>query len=103
MTVDLTAARVKSAGQLTSLSVSGGAIELVADLALHARAEITIEAPYRLLPQWPVVRACVVRKYPRGIAVEWCTYAPPCIVELLRAGVGADAPLLSRWAADPFG
>lgn len=103
MPVELTAARIVSAGHLTSLSISGGAIEIVADLAVRLRAEIIIETPYRLLPRWPVVTACVIRKYRHGVGVEWCNYAPRSIVDLLLAGAGPDAPLLSRRAVDPFG
>jgi hypothetical protein len=69
-------------GHFLDLSVSGAAISAVCDLKERSMVLVTI-----VLSQMTthVLDAHVVRRYPGGLAVEWCEFASPPVLELLRS------------------
>jgi hypothetical protein len=90
ITVDLTvkiAARpfAVRAGRLRDLSVSGGAIQVSADIRLLTRVQVAIPVPNRFLDPIPVVSGYVTRKFGDCIGVEWSDFAPDAVRELLKA------------------
>jgi hypothetical protein len=72
-------------GRLTNLSVSGGAIQISADIRLLTRIQVAIAVPNRLLDPIPVVSGYVTRRFGDHIGVEWSDFAPDAVRELLKA------------------
>lgn len=68
-------------GSLTDASVSGGFIRSAAELRPLARIQAAIAA--RRLPG-AVLPAYVARICREGAGVEWCEFAPPVILDLIR-------------------
>jgi hypothetical protein len=62
------------------LSVSGAAISAVCDLKVHSMVRVAIVESGTT----HVLDAHVVRRYPGGLAVEWCEFASPPVLALLR-------------------
>lgn len=72
------------AGRLTDLSASGAFIVSGCELRVLSRVQVVIDLARSRHPM-AVVAAYVTRKPKDGIAVEWCEFAPPAILDLLRA------------------
>jgi hypothetical protein len=72
-------------GRLTNLSVSGGAIQISADIRLLTRVQVAIAVPNHFLDPIPVVSGYVTRKFGDCIGVEWSDFAPDAVRELLKA------------------
>jgi hypothetical protein len=71
-------------GRLTDLSMSGGHIKISMDLRLLSRVQVALVLPGRFSQATPVISAYVARRERDGIGVEWCDFAPPAVVHLLR-------------------
>jgi hypothetical protein len=84
------------AGRLTNLSVSGGAIQISADIRLLTRVQVAIAAPNRFLDPIPVVSGYVTRKFGDHIGVEWSEFAPGAVRELLKVARAHRRELLAR-------
>ena len=75
-------ARTVGRGTIRNASISGAHIDTALDLPLHTNLVVTLwvsgeEPPLRSLP------ACVVRKDPDGVGVEWRDIAGADILDLL--------------------
>jgi hypothetical protein len=87
--IRLTAAHlswVSRSARLRDVSLSGGLIVTEVDLRILSQLLVIVRAP-RPTEQASVIGAYVTRKYQSGIGIEWCDFAPPTVVELLRAAI----------------
>ena len=69
-------------GHFLDLSVSGAAISAMCDLKVRSMIRVSV---FLSGMTTHVLNAHVVRQYPGGLAVEWCEFASPPVLELLRA------------------
>ncbi len=72
-------------GRLNDLSVSGAFIRTNLEPRLLSRVQIAMALPFYPKHEAPLIFAYVARKYPDGIGVEWCEFAPLPVREILRA------------------
>lgn len=72
-------------GRLTDLSMSGGHIKISLDLRLLSRVQVALVLPGRFSHATPLIGAYVARRHREGVGVEWCDFAPPAVVDLLRS------------------
>jgi len=72
-------------GRLVNLSLSGAAVEINFELRVLSRVQLAVIAPHTQAHATPVISAFVARRYPGGIGLEWCEFAPQQVVELLRS------------------
>jgi hypothetical protein len=70
--------------RLVNLSASGAYIKVSTELRLLSRVQIALSLPHRVVHPTPMIAAYVSRKGEDGVGVEWCEYAPQCVLELLR-------------------
>jgi hypothetical protein len=71
-------------GRLVNMSLSGGAIETSLDLRIFSRIQLAPTTAHRSAHATRMISAYVVRKYPGGVGIEWCDFAPQAIAELMR-------------------
>ena len=74
-------------GRLVNVSLSGAFITLGCAVNLLSCLDIQILAPRGTRHTSVKIPACVIRRGPNGIGVEWFEFAGPAIREVLRAAV----------------
>jgi hypothetical protein len=84
---------------MQNLSLSGALMNADCELRLHMLIEVHIALPATSQRTAGVVKAYVSRKPPRGVAIEWCEFAPTIVKALLRS----PAIRVSAHSAAPAG
>ena len=79
-----TGSSLVSIGRLVNVSLSGGFLAIHSELRPLSRIEISLDSPLRTRRPTPAVEAYVARSSATGVGLEWCTFAHPTVVELLR-------------------
>ena len=74
-------------GRLVNVSLSGAFITLGCPVNPLSRLDIQILAAPGMRHTSLKIPACVIRRGPNGIGVEWCEFACPAVREVLRAAV----------------
>jgi len=78
-------------GRLENLSISGGFIAAKSGFRTFSRIKVLLEAPLRPKQDAPVLDAYVARQQQGGIGVEWCEFAAPAVLALLRVAARSVA------------
>jgi PilZ domain-containing protein len=87
----LLAGRVLGRGILRNASISGALIETPLELPLFTNLVVALPTTSELTASTQELAACVVRRAPAGLAVEWRDMACPAIVALLERITGRRA------------
>ena len=77
-------------GVLRSGSISGGFIDTTLELPIFANLVVVLPAHSDAAPDSARLAACLTRREPAGIAVEWRDMACPAIVGLLEKVSGRN-------------
>jgi hypothetical protein len=90
----LLAGRVLGRGIVRNASISGALIETPLELPLFTNLVVALPTTSEVANTSQELAACVVRRAPGGIAVEWRDMACPAIVTLLERVTGRQAARL---------
>jgi PilZ domain len=79
---------------LRDISLSGAYLESTASVPLMQPIDVELRIGFESHAHSCAVRGCVVRRDARGIAIEWCEFAPEAVSALLERD--ARAPRVQR-------
>jgi hypothetical protein len=72
-------------GQLSNISLGGALILSALDSSVGARVQVSIAVPSGSTSYDSVIDAYLVRRSGPALAVEWTEFAPPEVIDLVRA------------------